>query len=82
MSSSKITIAVREEHARNPISYSDPALVNSTDCLGVDNYKDKDKVNVKFKDKNKDRDIYNNKDNCKKKDKNKDNANDKDKKND
>ena len=58
MSSSNITITVRGKQAGKPINYSDPALVNSTDCLGVDNYKDNDKDNVKFKDKNKDRDNY------------------------
>ena len=41
---------------------------NSTDCLGVDNYKDNNKDNVKFQDQNKDRDNYNEKDKNKGKD--------------
>ena len=82
MSSSNINTAVRGEQARKPIDYSDPALGNSTDCLGVDNYKDNNKDTVKFKDKNKDTDNYNDKDNYKDSDKDKDNANNRDKKND
>ena len=82
MGSSNITIAVRGGQAIKPINYSDPALGNSTDCSGVDNYNDNNKDNVKFKDKNKDTDNYNNKGNYKDKDKDKDNANDKDMKND
>ena len=76
---------MRGEQAGKPKNYSNPVLGNLTDCLGVDNYKDNDKDNVKFKDHNKDRDNYNNKgnDNDKDKDKNmdenRDNANDKDK---
>ena len=56
MSSSNITITVKGEQAGKPINYSDPALGNSTDCSGVDNYKCNDKDKVKFRDKNKDRD--------------------------
>ena len=52
MSSSNITITVEGEQAGKPINYSDPAWGNSTDCSGVDNYKDKDKDNVKFKNIN------------------------------
>ena len=44
---------MRIEQVGNPITYSDPALGNSTYCSGVDNYKDKDKVNFKFKYNNK-----------------------------
>ena len=68
MSSSKITIAVRGEHAGNPINYSDPAMGNSTDCSGVDIYKDKDKDKVKFRDKNKDKDNKNDNGNYKDRD--------------
>ena len=50
MSSSNITITVTGEHAKKPINYRDPALGNSTDCLGVHNYKYNDKDNVKFMD--------------------------------
>ena len=46
MSSSNITITVRGEQAVKPINYSNPALGNSTDCSGVDNYKDNDRENV------------------------------------
>ena len=46
MSSSNTAITVRGEQAGKPINYSDPDLVNSTDCLGVDNYRDNDKENV------------------------------------
>ena len=80
MSSSNITIAVRGEQAGTPINYSDPALGNSTDCSGVDNYKDNDKDNVKFKERNKDRYNYSDNDNYKNKDKDKDNYNNKDNK--
>ena len=55
MSYSNITITVRREQAGKPINYSNPALGNSTDCSGVENYKDNDKDNINFKDKNKDR---------------------------
>ena len=47
---------MRGEQSGKPINYSDPALGNSTNSSGVDNYKHNDKDNVKFKDKNKDRD--------------------------
>ena len=43
MSSSKITITVRGEQSGKPMNYSDPALGNSIDCSGVDNYKDNNK---------------------------------------
>ena len=82
MSFSIITIIVRREQVRKPTNYSDPALSNSTDCLGVHSYRYNDKDNVKFKDMTKDRDKYNYKDGDKYKDKDKDNANERDKKND
>ena len=65
MSSSNITITVRGEKAVQPINYSNPALGNSTDCMGVDKYKCNDKGDVQFKDNNKDRDNCNDKDNYK-----------------
>ena len=79
MSSSNITITVRVEQVGKPINYSNPALVISTDCLVVDNYKDNNKDNIKFKEKQKYKDNYNDKDFYKDKDKIRDNANNKNK---
>ena len=47
---------MRRKQARKPINYSNPALVNSTDCLVEDNYMDNNKDNVKFQDKNNEKD--------------------------
>ena len=73
---------MRGEQAGKLINYSDPTLVNSTDCLGVDNYWNNNTDNIKFKDNNKDKDNYNDKDNDIYIDKYKDNANNNDNKND
>ena len=82
MSSPNITKNVRTEQAGKTIKYSNPASGNSTDFSGLDNYKDTNKDNIKFKDKNKDMDIYYDNDNYKDQDKEKDNVNNKDEKND
>ena len=51
----------------------------STDCLGMDNYKDINKYNVKFNDNKKDRDNYIDTNNYRDEDTYKEIANDNDK---
>ena len=54
---------MREEQAGKLINYSNPALGNSIDSSGVENYNDNHKHNVKFKNKDNDRDNYKDMDN-------------------
>ena len=63
---------MRVDQGGKPINYSDHVWGSSTDCLGVDTYKDNNNDNFKFKDKNNNKDNYKDKDSYMNNDKDKD----------